>query len=233
MRTVLCLAVTLMGCRAPTPPRSAPTKSITTAALLAQYGATGWVSARLPVGRGRAWVAAIEPKAAGIPKMMVATAAGASSARLHGHTADVFGGLASSSWLRDARWKVRLTPIEGITTHVALTVIGETGVDLEHRRAHLAVLSTRDGAVHWAGPGAWETTEMGRCATGHRVDVEVVGKGDGAAQDGVLLRYRGFAHWTEQTTETSQSPDYARLQRDCQAPPDRVTLVPLALRSQP
>jgi hypothetical protein len=227
MRTLLCLAVTLMGCRAPTQPQSSPTKSITTADILAEHGATGWVSARLAVGRDRTWVAAVEPTAAGTPKMVIATAKGPSSVRLHGDTADIFGGLASSAWLTDAQWKVRLAPIDGITTYVTLSITGETGVDLAQSRTYLALLDTKDGAVRWADTGAWEVTEMGRCTTGHQVKIEWVRKSDGEPEDGVRLSYRGFAHWTEQTAETSQSPDYARLERECKAPVDRVTRVPL------
>ena len=218
MRIVFCALLVLSGCRSPSPSQStekaAVSPALTTAETLARHGLDGWSTARLAATDGPTWIAAAMANPAGGPLMALVSMAEQKTTRLPLSADTAFGQLDPDFWPDASNWRVTLAPIAGAPTLMVLTVSGAAGTDLEQQREAMAVLRRRDGHVVWGGPGAWEMTEMGRCTTGHTITFD--------RQDGALwLLHEGFSEWTDQTGETSQSPDYARLKRDCRRPPHR------------
>jgi len=218
MRIVFCLILAVSGCRNATQntEKVSGSERLSTAAALAQNALDGWATARLATAKGGSWVAAISKEAQQTPKLALLSLSGKKSKRIKGITKALFAPFSPDTWPKTAEWSVALESVPADPTLMLLIVSGSTGNDLEQKRDALAVLRTVDGQLVWRGLGAWETLEMGRCTTGQTVDVT---HDDGAS----WLVHRGYAEWTEQTGETSQSPDYARLKRDCRAPANRRT----------
>jgi len=210
----------LAGCRAAAPDAEPttppPPTTLTTARALAQNGLTGWPTARLSTEPGRSWIVAVSPEHGPAPQVVLLSVQGEKLTQERGPAEPLFGGLAADFWPGAAQPTVALEKVPEEARLMVLTVSGSAGNDLERRRDAVAILRKTDGHVVWVGSGAWEDLEMGRCATGHTLAF--------SREKGALwLVHRGYAEWTDQIAETSQSPDYTRLKRDCRAPLERRT----------